>query len=247
MPAPVPWIHAFVDLPAPMLAAGLRFWAAVTGWPPAQPWRGHPEFHSVVPPDGDAYLHVQRIDGPPRVHLDLVVGAGVSVDDETVRHVELGAVAVDRHRWWQVMTSPGGLTYCLVAERRRVGPGPVTWPDGHRSRVAQVCIDIPATRFETELGFWRGATGWPDEAARFPGFARLRPPPTAPMAFLLQRLDEERGAVRMHLDLGTDDVPAEVERVVAAGAEIVDDARPWVVLRDPAGLPVCVTPRPPGG
>lgn len=245
MPAPVPWIHAFVDLPGPLRAAGLGFWAAVTGWRSGRPWRAHPEFRSVEPPDGCAYLHVQRIDGSPRIHLDLAMAEGVSVDVERARHVELGAVAGARHRSWQVMSSPGGLPYCLVAERRRDRPAPMTWPDGHRSRLVQVCIDIPSAGFEPELSFWRVATGWTDEAARYPEFARLRPPATSPMGLLLQRLEIADGAVRMHLDLGTDDPLAEVERVRAAGAELVDDARPWVVLRDPAGLPFCVTPRPP--
>jgi hypothetical protein len=144
------------------------------------------------------------------------------------------------------MSSPGGLAYCLVAASPRTRPGPRTWPDGHRSRLAQVCVDIPAARFDAERDFWRGATGWPDETARFPEFARLAAPATSPMAFLLQRLGPgEDGPVRMHLDLGTDDRATEVERVRAAGAELVDDTRPWVVLHDPAGLPFCVTPRPP--
>jgi hypothetical protein len=246
MPAPVPWIHAFVDLPEPLLSAGLGFWTAVTGWPPGQPWSDHPEFHSIEPPDGDAYLHVQRIGGAPRVHLDLVVAAGVAVDDERARHADLGAVAGERHLWWQVMSSPGGLAYCLVAERHRARPGPVIWPDGHRSRVAQVCVDIPAARFDAERDFWSGATGWPEESARSPEFARLTPPETSPMAFLLQRLGPGAdGLVRMHLDLGTDDRAAEVERVRGAGATLLDDRRRWTVLRDPAGLPFCVTPRPP--
>lgn len=246
MATPVPWIHAFVDLPAPLVSTGLSFWAAVTGWPPGRPWWGHPEFHSFEPPNGDAYLHVQRVDGPPRVHLDLVLAEGVAETDERARHVALGATAGDRHRWWQVMASPGGLPYCLVAERHRRRPGPVAWPDGHRSRLAQVCVDIPSAGFDAELGFWRAATGWPDGTARFAEFARLASPQTSPMGLLLQRLGPDGdGAAGAHLDLGTDDRAAEVERLRRLGAELVDDGRTWTVLRDPAGLPFCVTPRSP--
>ncbi|MGY1704843.1 hypothetical protein ACI79C_09730 [Geodermatophilus sp. SYSU D00697] len=43
----------------------------MTGWPPGEPWPGHPEFVSLVPPSGAPYLHVQEVGGPPRVHLDL--------------------------------------------------------------------------------------------------------------------------------------------------------------------------------
>jgi Glyoxalase-like domain len=47
---------------------------------------------------------------------------------------------------------------------------------------------------------------------------------------------------RFHVDLETDDVPAEVARLVRLGAEEVSRGRTWVVLRDPAGLLLCVVP-----
>lgn len=66
------------------------------------------------------------------------------------------------------------------------------------------------------------------------------------MFFLLQRLGPgESGPVRVHLDIGTDDVAAEIDRVRALGAELRDATHPWAVFTDPAGLPFCVTPRPP--
>ena len=47
---------------------------------------------------------------------------------------------------------------------------------------------------------------------------------------------------RFHVDLETDDVEAEVARLARLGAEKVSDGRTWTVLRDPAGLLVCVVP-----
>jgi hypothetical protein len=48
------------------------------------------------------------------------------------------------------------------------------------------------------------------------------------MPFLLQRLGPgENGPVRVHLDLGTDDRAAEVERVRSAGAKLADDTPSW--------------------
>ena len=55
------------------------------------------------------------------------------------------------------------------------------------------------------------------------------------------------GPVRAHLDLGTDDLPAEVRRLVALGAEDLAPGRGWHVLRDPAGLAFCATLNPPDG
>ncbi len=59
---------------------------------------------------------------------------------------------------------------------------------------------------------------------------------------LLQELGE--GDARIHLDIHTDDRDAEVRRLLALGATRVSEAEDWVVLRDPAGLLVCVVPVP---
>jgi len=240
----VRWIHAFIDVAADAVEPTAAFWSSITGWPVGEPWPEHPEFHSLEPPDGSAYLHVQRIEGPPRVHLDLMSGDVVADRDA---HVAAGATAVARYRWWQVMASPGGLPYCLVEESNtRTRPGPRRWSQGHRSRVAQVCVDIPEDRFDREVAFWRSVTGWPPDRTTRPEYERLRPPAECPMFFLLQRLGPgESGPVRVHLDVGTDDVAAEIDRVRGQGAVLLDDSLPWAVCTDPAGLPFCVTPRPP--
>jgi hypothetical protein len=55
--------------------------------------------------------------------------------------------------------------------------------------------------------------------------------------------------VRTHgrtLDLGADDVDAEVVRVRGLGAELLWPGDSFVALRDPVGLPVCVTANHPG-
>ncbi|MBJ2122482.1 hypothetical protein I6N91_15990 [Arthrobacter sp. MSA 4-2] len=49
-------------------------------------------------------------------------------------------------------------------------------------------------------------------------------------------------AARLHLDIETDDVDAEIQRLVTLGAEIVGEGRAWVVLKDPAGLLFGVVP-----
>ena len=84
---PISWMHAFVDVPGEDVAKAHAFWSAVLGWPVGDPWPGHPEFASFVPTDGAPYVHVQRIDGPPRIHLDLVG----EIDRDTARLEGLGA------------------------------------------------------------------------------------------------------------------------------------------------------------
>jgi hypothetical protein len=54
--------------------------------------------------------------------------------------------------------------------------------------------------------------------------------------------DVGTAAARVHLDIESDDIGAEVARLVAAGAVEVERHEEWVVLRDPAGLLFCVVP-----
>ena len=49
-------------------------------------------------------------------------------------------------------------------------------------------------------------------------------------------------APRVHLDIESDDVDAEVARLVGMGATIVERHNTWVVLQDPAGMLFCVVP-----
>jgi hypothetical protein len=89
------------------------------------------------------------------------------------------------------MSSPGGQPFCVCADPVRERPGAVTWPDGHRSRVVQVCIDIPDPLFAEESRFWREATGWATERSRRSEFISLVPPRSSPIKFLLQRLGRD--------------------------------------------------------
>ena len=240
MPLPITWMHAFVDVPAEHVDRARAFWSKVTGWPVGDPWPGHPEFASLAPPDGAPYLHVQTIGGPPRVHLDLVGDP----DRDTDRLERLGATRGARHEAWQVMSSPSGLPFCVCDEQwphRR--PGATAWPDGHRSRLVQLCVDVPADRYDIELAFWRAATGWADEEVDAPEFHRLVHRSESPLQLLVQRLGRDDGGqhARAHLDLGTDDLDAEVARVRSLGANVLWANDGFIALRDPLGLAFCVT------
>jgi hypothetical protein len=61
---------------------------------------------------------------------------------------------------------------------------------------------------------------------------------------LVQRM--EAGPARVHLDVHTDDLEAEVARLERLGAERVRRVHRWWIMRDPAGLLFCVIPDPPG-
>jgi catechol 2,3-dioxygenase-like lactoylglutathione lyase family enzyme len=100
-------------------------------------------------------------------------------------------------------------------------------------------FDVPAEALEAEVSFWSGVLGRravaeesePDYV-EFDGLS-------SGLALLVQRIGGDAVA-RVHLDVETDDVEAEVARLEALGAERVEKVKTWWVLRDPAGLLFCV-------
>jgi hypothetical protein len=220
------WLTAFLDLPASEYDAAVAFWQGVTGYSLSASRGVHDEFATLLPSAGDAFLRVQRTqDGGPGVHLDV------------------HAPGQD----FEVCRSPGGLPYCLVGGAEARSPVPATWPGGHRSMVDQVCVDVPPAAWDEECAFWAGLTGWELVQGSRPEFRRLRVPSGQPLQVLLQRLDEDDGPVRAHLDLSADDRGAEVRRHEALGATVVAVHEAWTVMQPPAGAVYCVTSRVPAG
>lgn len=233
------WLHVVLDVAAPEPTA--TFWSAALGWPLGEPWPDHPERRSFTPPDGDAYLHLQQVDGPPGGHLDLEVD---DVDGEHQRLVGLGAVPARRTAGWSTLRSPGGLDLCLLPARPRRRPSAVRGPAGTRRRLVQVCLDLPPRQAEAEAAFWRAALRWREVPIGEPEFlGRLVPPPGRPLQVLLQRLGDDDGGdrTRLHLDLGSEDLTADVALLRDLGAERLHQGDGFVALRDPAGSAFCVT------
>jgi hypothetical protein len=114
----------------------------------------------------------------------------------------------------------------------------------HHSRLGAVVIDVPPAGHGQELQFWQGATGQPlarfDPHTEYHGGAL----PGGQTWLLVQRLGDGPG--RVHLDIHTDDLAAEVARLEELGAQRVERVHAWQVMRDPAGLTFCVVPEPPG-
>jgi len=240
------WMTAFVDLAPDEFERGVEFWLGVTGYD-LSPARGeHDEFATLVPPDGDAHLRVQRlVDGPSRLHLDLHVEDPTAAADEAVA---LGATVVTRHELgYVVMSSPGGLRFCFVGHEAAQPAPPTDWGGGLVSTVDQVCLDVPGPTYETEFGFWRALSGWEERPIHaHPEFRRLIGPADRPLHLLVQRLEEQSGQVRAHFDLAASDQQTEVERHRALGATVAWFGDGWVVMTAPAGPAYCITGRSPG-
>jgi len=111
----------------------------------------------------------------------------------------------------------------------------------HRSRIGVVLIDHPESDWEPGLAFWAGVQGvqplleeGDEEVYRAIGTI-------GSVALASQRIGDGTPA-RVHLDIETDDVAAEVARVVALGATVHEEREGYAVLRDPGGLVFCVVP-----
>lgn len=115
----------------------------------------------------------------------------------------------------------------------------------HRSRIAYFTIDV--TDLDAAVKFWSSALGAetePGGATSCHIYRKLRLADTD-IRILLQRTDDEKASKnRMHLDLETDDVEAEVTRLEALGAtrwaHQQEREFDFWVMRDPWDNEFCV-------
>jgi predicted enzyme related to lactoylglutathione lyase len=115
----------------------------------------------------------------------------------------------------------------------------------HRSRVCHFVIDVPD--LDQGVAFWSAALGAAEETVSEQSrhiYRRLRLPDSEIRILLQKTGDAKTIKERMHLDLESDDVDAEVARLEALGATRWDHQTErgfdfWV-LRDPWGNEFCV-------
>lgn len=109
----------------------------------------------------------------------------------------------------------------------------------HRSRLAGFIIDCNTDDLDTAARFWSDALGLP--------IGELSPEESATYA----KLDDAPGDLhievqkvthrsRVHLDIETDDIEAEVARLEALGAKRVQYVHTWCVMEAPTGQRFCV-------
>jgi hypothetical protein len=110
----------------------------------------------------------------------------------------------------------------------------------HYSRLDKIVIDVAPADHDQELAFWSGVSGRPlTQGEQYPEY-HWGEIPGQDIGILVQRL--EHGASRVHVDIHTTDVDAEVARLEQLGATRVRRVHDWWILQDPAGLPFCVIP-----
>ena len=119
-------------------------------------------------------------------------------------------------------------------------------------RQAQVTFD--ARNAAALARFWADALQWEVEPGASQWVARVGGPahPEGSLPLLFIHVPEAKaGKTRIHLDLHSMDLPAELERLVGLGATIVHEKCEWGVhwftLQDPEGNEFCLAEEAPSG
>ena len=109
----------------------------------------------------------------------------------------------------------------------------------HHSRINGLLIDCKTDDIDTAAEFWAAALGRPVDP-KHPGtrgnYRMLETPPDE-VSVQIQRVDHES---RVHIDIETDDIPAEVARLEKLGAKVDERKERWVIMRAPTGQRFCI-------
>ena len=109
----------------------------------------------------------------------------------------------------------------------------------HKSQIAGFIIDCQTDDIDQAASFWSAALGLQAEVDPDPDESNYRQLNTSPgeMHIEVQKVDNDS---RVHLDIETDDIEAEVNRLEELGARRIADIRRWVVMEAPTGQRFCV-------
>jgi len=109
----------------------------------------------------------------------------------------------------------------------------------HHSRLCALLIDCQTSDVDEAVHYWSQVLGRAEDP-NHPGsrgnYRMLETPPDEPIV-QIQRVEHES---RVHIDIETDDMPAEVARLQKLGATVVERLERWVVMQAPTGQRFCV-------
>ena len=109
----------------------------------------------------------------------------------------------------------------------------------HKSKLVAAVIDCLTDDLTEATRFWSGAVGRsvkPQEKEDNPKYAVLGDG-NEDLILLLQKVSHPS---RVHLDIETDDIEAEVARLEALGAKRIEKIKTWWVMEAPTGHRFCV-------
>jgi predicted enzyme related to lactoylglutathione lyase len=230
------------------------FWSALLGYERARAGAG---WIASDPREENVRLLFNKM--PKSETIEAPIHLDVNVPDreaEIVRVLQRGGRFVETKSFrigeladtWTVMRDPEGNGFCLEC--------PPNTEYAYVSQVSFACADPRG------LGrFWAFALGWPDEPIPesilqqfraagvgepdLSGFHLVKAPNGGRPRFYFRRREKSRPeSYPIHLDFSTDDREAEIERLTAAGASVVETKQgtnvTFTIMRDPERNPFCV-------
>ena len=109
----------------------------------------------------------------------------------------------------------------------------------HKSRLGTIVVDCETDDLSGAEDFWSEALGCAAQHSDDPAhqnYVRLGTP-DGEVAILLQKVDHPS---RVHVDIETDDIEAEVQRLEKLGARRVEKFPRWWIMEAPSGHRFCV-------
>ncbi len=109
----------------------------------------------------------------------------------------------------------------------------------HKSRLAGFIIDCHTEDLDGAASFWSQALGYGLKPSKSPEDSLYRLLDTRPDELHME-VQQVSHPSRVHLDIETDDIEAEVARLERLGAKRVERVHTWWVMEAPTGQRFCV-------
>ena len=109
----------------------------------------------------------------------------------------------------------------------------------HKSRLSGFIIDCQTQDLDAAAAFWSAALGLKAESAAHANEAEYRKllPGPGGLDVEVQRVGH---ASRVHLDIESDDIEAEAQRLEKLGAKRIQKIQTWLVMEAPTGQRFCI-------
>jgi hypothetical protein len=127
---------------------------------------------------------------------------------------------------------------CALRRRANITDRPAEDQAMHKSRLAGFIIDCRTDDLDTAANFWSAALNLPVRPAvnQEPLYRILATAPDQPHLEVQQVSHESR----VHLDIESDDIEAEVRRLEKLGARRIAAVKSWYVMEAPTGQRFCI-------
>ena len=230
-----------IDCERAEIGPASKFWSGALGLPIEDPDEGGDGRYALLGAGpGGIHVEVQSVEHESRLHLDIEAD-DIHAEADALEALGAKRIAHPHKRWW-VMEAPTGHRFCVVRKRDREFPSRPrrsTLPKRHHSVLIALVIDCRVDDLAPALAFWSAALKRPVASHDQDGDGRYGELESGSeeVFVLLQKVAHES---RVHLDIQTDDLDAEVARLEKLGASVVKKLERWVVMQAPSGQRFCV-------